>query len=144
MASFNKFNQFCEYVFEAGVNLQSDSTKVMLTNTAPVATNSLYGDISGTELGTGAGYATGGATVTLTSSSQTGGLYKYIASCASPTWTASGSMGPVRYVVMYDNTATTPLKPLIGWWDYGSSITLSSGDTFTVQLDAVNGVLQMS
>ena len=53
-------------------------------------------------------------------------------------------MGPFRYVVMYDNTATTPLKPLIGWWDYGSSITLSSGDTFTVQLDAVNGVLQMS
>jgi len=56
-----------------------------------------------------------------------------------------GSRGAFRYVVIYDNTATTPTnKPLLGWWDYGSSITMQNGDTFTVQLDAVNGVLQSS
>ena len=124
-----------------GVNLGSDTIKVMLTNTLPVATNSVYSDISSNELGNGQGYLTGGAAVTLTSSTQTSGTYKYIASCANPTWTSTGSMGPFRYVVIYDTAGS---KYLIGWWDYGSALTLSATQTFTVTLDATNGVLQLS
>lgn len=124
----------------AGVNLASDTMKVMLTNTVPVATNTTYSSISGNELGSGNGYTTGGATVTTTSSTQTSGLYKYLASCANPTWTATGSMGPFRYAVMYDSTTGI----LIGWWDYGSALTLSSTNTFTITLDATNGVFQLS
>ena len=114
----------------------------MLTNTAPVATNSQYSDISGTEVANGNGYTTGGASLTLTSSSQSGGTYKYIASAASPTWTATGPMGTFRYVVAYDSTPTA--KSLVGWWDYGSSLSLTSGQTFTVSLDGTNGVFQLA
>lgn len=140
MATGNKFNAFAAAPYNAGVNLGSDTIKLMLTNTLPLATNTQYSDISATELANGNGYTTGGATVTLVSSSQSSGLYKYIGSLASPTWTATGSMGPFRYAVMYDSSAST--KYLIGWWDYGSSITLSSSNTFTGILDGTNGVLQ--
>ncbi len=142
MATFNKLNAFAAYMPNGAVNLASDTLKVMLTNTVPVATNSVYGDISATETATGNGYTTGGATVTTTSSTQTTGTYKFIASMANPTWTASGNMAAFRYAVMYDSSAST--KVLIGWWDYGSSLSLTSGQTFTVTLDATNGVFQLS
>lgn len=143
MAAFNKFNQVAQNPWNGVYNLASDALKVLLTNTAPTAANQVYGDIVG-ELTTTGGYTVGGAAVSTTSSTQTGGLYKYIGSCANPTWTATGAMGPFRYVVLYDSTPVSPLKPLLGWWDFGSSITMASGDTFTVQLDGINGVIQMS
>lgn len=142
MASGNKFNAFAAYMPNGAVNLASDTIKVMLTNTAPDATKSVYSDISSNELGSGNGYTTGGATVTTVSSTQSGGTYKYVGSMANPTWTASGSMGPFRYAVMYDSSAST--KALIGWWDYGSPLTLSATQTFAITLDATNGVLQLS
>jgi hypothetical protein len=59
-----------------------------------------------------------------------------------PTWTASGAgFGPFRYAVLYNDTAAS--KGLIGWWDYGSSISLSAGDTFTVDFDPTTGVLTL-
>ena len=142
MASFNKFNSFAAYMPNGSVALAGDTLKVLLSNTVPIATNAVYTDISGNELGSGNGYTTGGATVTTTSSTQTGGTYKYLASLANPTWTATGSMGPFRYAVMYDSSAAT--KVLIGWWDYGSSLTLASTNTFTITLDATKGVFQLA
>jgi hypothetical protein len=140
LATFNKLNSFAAFMPNGGVNLASDSCKCMLTNTAPVATNTTYSSISANELASGAGYTTGGASATLTSSTQTSGTYKFITALASPTWTASGSMGPFRYAVLYDSTTGS----LIGWWDYGSSLTLTSGQTFTVALAPTNGVFQLS
>lgn len=144
MAAFNKFNALVQTFANGAIALATDTLKVMLTNTAPVATNSLYADISANELASGNGYTTGGATITTTSSTQTGGVEKLIISAANPTWTATGSMGPFRYAVLYDFTASSPLKPLLGWWDNGSSVTLTTGQTFTVTYDATNGVLQIS
>ena len=130
MASFNKFNLTSEDWLNALTNYTSDTFKVMLTNTVPVNTNHVYGDISGNELTTTGGYTVGGATVTMTPSSS-GGVASVAASAASPTWTGSGAgMGPFRYAVVYDSSAAT--KTLQGWWDYGSSISLNAGDTFTV------------
>lgn len=144
MSAFNKFNALVQTFANGTINLATDTLKVMLTNTAPVATNSVYGDISANELASGAGYTTGGAAITTTSSTQTGGVEKLIIAAANPTWTATGSMGPFRYAVLYDTTPTSPLKPLVGWWDNGSSVTLTTGQTFTVTYDATNGVLQIS
>lgn len=141
MATFTKFNAFAAYMPNGGVNLASDTMKVMLTNTAPVAGNSVYADISATETANGNGYTTGGATVTLVSSTQTSGTYKLVASCANPTWTASGNVAAFRYAVIYDTAGS---KVLIGSWDYGSTLNLTSGQTFTVTLDATNGVFQLS
>ena len=142
MATFNKFQPFAAYMPNGSVNLGADTIKFLLTNTAPVATNGVYTDLSATELANGNGYTTGGATATLVSSSQVGGTYKYIASLAAPTFTATGSMGPFRYVVGYDSSAST--KALLGWWDYGSSLTLSATNTFTVALDPTNVVFQLA
>src|SRR6185437_331071 len=142
MASFNKFQIFVQNLANGVHNLGSDSLKIALTNTAPTATNTIFSNI--TEITAGNGYTAGGATVTVTTSTETSGTYSLIGSAANPTWTASGSVGPFRYVVLYDSTPTTPLKPLIGYWDYGSNLTLSTGNTFTVAFDAVNGIIQIS
>lgn len=139
MASFNKFNLFTQDLCEGVHNFKSggQTFNVMLTNTAPVATNHLYGDISGTELANGGGYTTGGSASAMSDSSASG-VEKVLAT--NVTWTGSGGgMGPFRYVVIYNTTPTTPLKPLVSWYDYGASISLNSGDTFTVAFDGTNG-----
>jgi hypothetical protein len=134
MASFNKFNAFVENIAEKVHNLGADTLKILLTNTAPVATNSVKADL--TEIAGGNGYTAGGVTVTITSSAQSGGTYSLVGSDPAP-WTASGGpIGPFRYAVLYNDTPTSPADPLIGWWDYGSSVTLANGETFTVDFGA--------
>lgn len=138
MASFSKFNSFVEACAEKVHNLGSDTLKVVLTNSAPIAANTQLSDI--TQIANGNGYTTGGSATTQSSSAQSSGTYKLVS--ADVVFTASGALGPFRYAVLYNDTATN--DELIGWWDYGSSITLASGDTFTVDFDGTNGVLQLA
>ena len=138
MAAYNKFNQFVEDLGRGVHNLNADTLKIMLTNTAPVATNAVFADL--TEISAGSGYSAGGAAVANRAYSQTSGVGKLTGD--DVVWTASGTVGPLRYAVLYNDTPTSPADPLIGWWDRGTSITLASGDTFTVDLDQVNGILQ--
>lgn len=142
MAAYNKFNQFVEDLAKKVHNLGTagDSLKVMLTNTAPVATNAIKTDI--TDLTAGNGYTAGGTTSSITSSAQTSGTYKIVT--ADVVFTATGSMGPFRYAVLYNDTPTSPAKPLIAWWDYGSAVTLASGETFTVDFDGTNGTFTIA
>ena len=143
MASGNKFQIYVQNVANGVHNFNTDVFKVCLTDVAPVATNTVFANI--TEIAAVNGYAAGGATVTLTSSSETAGTYKYIATCANPTWTASGgAIAQFRYFVLYDTTPTVPLKPLVAWWDYGSEVNLANTQTFYVSFDVVNGILQLS
>lgn len=138
MATYNKFQSFVEAVAEKQHNLGSDTLKVYLSNTAPNAsTMTVKADLA--EISAGNGYTAGGNTATQTSSAQTGGIYKLV--LADPaTWVAAGgSIGPFRYAVLYNDTATG--DPLIAWWDYGTSITLGAGDTFAVDFDPSTGVL---
>ena len=136
MAVYNKFQPFIEYAFEKAVNLGSDTLKVMLTNTAPTSANGLKADL--TEISAGNGYTAGGTAATISSSAQTSGTYKLVV--ADVVFTANGGpVGPFRYAVLYDATSTSGV--LIGWWDYGSSISLQDGESFTVDYDSTNGVL---
>jgi len=142
VASYNKFNLFTQDVCRATYNFNAaDVFKVMLTNTAPVATNHVYADVSGAELTTTGGYTVGGISSAMSDSSSSG-TEKVLAT--NVTWTGSGGgMGPFRYVIVYDTTPSSPLKPLVCWFDNGSSISLNSGDTFTVSFDGTNGLFQM-
>jgi hypothetical protein len=138
LSSFNKYQKGVEALMES-INAGSDAWKVALTNRAPVvATDATLTDAS--EIAAGNGYTAGGNAATTTSSTQTGGTYKLI--LASPTaWTATGgSLGPFRYAVLYDSTTNN----LIGYWDYGSSVTLATGESFTVSLDGTNGVFTVA
>ena len=136
MAAFNKFNSFVEAVAEKSHNLGADTLKVMLTNSAPIASNTVKANL--TDISAGNGYTAGGTAASISSSAQSSGTYKLV--LADVVFTASGgSIGPFRYAVLYNDTATS--DELIGWWDYGSSITLASGETFTVDFDPTNGVL---
>jgi hypothetical protein len=122
MATYNKFNAWADTMVEAA-NLSSDQFVIALTNTAPVATNSVLADITQityTNLSS--------RNVSTTSSSQSSGTYTLV--LADLTMTASGAVGPFRYVVLYDDTVSG--DPLVGWWDYGSSITMANAETFTV------------
>jgi hypothetical protein len=113
----------------------------MLTNTAPVATNSVKGDL--TEISAGNGYTAGGTQATISSSAQSSGTYKLV--LADVVFTASGgTIGPFRYAVLYNDTPTSPADPLIAWWDYTASITLQAGETFTTDFDATTGVLTIT
>lgn len=129
MAVYNKFNDFSEQLSKGAQNFGTDVYKVALSNTAPVATNTILSDI--TQISAGNGYTSGGSTTTITVSETTGTT---TVSGTQVVFTASGgSIGPFRYVVLYNDTTTTPNKPLVAWWDYGSSITLADGETFTVK-----------
>lgn len=138
-----KFYAYVQNQSNGVINFSSDVFKLLLTANQPVtATNALYGDITG-EVATGGGYTLGGVAATTTSAGQTGGVEKLILSVTSPTWTGTGSgFGPFRYIVLYDSTPAT--KPLLLWWDYGASVTVTSGQSFAILADAVNGVIQIA
>jgi hypothetical protein len=141
MAAFNKFNQFVEDLAEKVHNLGADTIKVLLTNTAPVTGNSVKADL--TEISAGNGYSAGGTQATIASSAQSAGTYKLVLSDVTFT-AAGGSIGPFRYAVLYNDTPTAPADPLIGWYDYGSSIMLTDGNSFLVDFDGTNGVLTLA
>lgn len=131
--AFNKVNSFIEAVMEAKHNLGSDTLKVALTNTAPTSASEDLSDI--TEID----YTNlSSRTLTVSSSEQTSGTYKLV--LADLELTATGSVGPFRYIVLYNDTAAN--KELLGWYDYGSSITMSNGEKLTLDFDQTNGVLQ--
>lgn len=139
MAAFNKFNCFVADVANGKHNLGADTLKILLTNVAPAAANAVKTDL--TDIAAQNGYPAGGSQMPLTSSAQAAGLYKLILQDLLYTALAGG-FGPFRYAALYNDTSAT--KPLIGWWDYGASITLlNAGDTFLVDADAANGVLQL-
>lgn len=138
MATFNKFNSLVEALTEKVHNLGSDTLTVALTASAnaPVATNTQLSNltqISYTNLSS--------RVLTTSSSSQTSGTYKLV--IADLTLTASGgSVAPFRYVVIYNDTATN--DELIGWFDYGSDLTLANGESLTLDFDVTNGLLQLA
>jgi hypothetical protein len=140
MATFTKFQSFVEALAEKKHDLGADSLKWMLTLTAPVNTNTVKADL--TEIAGGNGYTAGGNASTITSSAQSSGTYKLV--LADPTaWTASGgAIANFRYAVLYNDTATN--DELIGFYDYGSTVTVATGETFQIDCDPTNGVLTIA
>lgn len=137
MATYNKFNQFVEDLHKKVHNLgtSGDSLKIALTNTVPVAGNSILSDIteiSYTNLSTRA--------LVISAAAQSGGTFKL--TITDLTLTASGAVATFRYVVIYNDTPTSPADPLIAWYDYGSAVTMANLETFVVDFDDTNGLFQ--
>ena len=138
MATFNKIRQFAEDVYEKVHNMGSDALTFALTAAAnaPVNTNTILANltqISYTNLST--------RVPTISSSAQTAGVYKLVLTDLVLS-ASGGSVAAFRYPVLYNDTPTSPADPLIGWYDYGSDLTLASGESLTLDFDGTNGVLQ--
>lgn len=139
MASYNKFQDYVERLNLAIHNWSAHTFKAALSNTAPNATDDELADI--TEIGAGNGYSAGGMTLDGVTLSETTGTAKVV--ITDEVLTASGgSIGPFRYVVIYNDTSTN--DKLVCWYDYGSSITLLDTETFTIDFDGTNGLWQLS
>lgn len=138
MATYTKVAGAIDFLLE-GSNAGTDQWAVALSNSVPAGTTFTSGT---TDLATGNGYTAGGNNCTTTSSSESAGTYKLILGNPA-TWTASGAgIGPFRYAILVNKT----INLNVGYWDYGSSITLSgaNGDTFAVTLDGTNGVFTVA
>ena len=135
MSVYNKFQCFVADAPNGVHNLASNTLKVALTNVTPVNTNTVLAnltEVSYTNLSS--------RTITVTSSTQSSGLYKLV--LVALTLTATGTVGPFQYVVVYDDTSTS--KSLIGWYDIGYTVTLGNTDTFVVNFDSSNGFIQLT
>jgi hypothetical protein len=136
MAALVKFHTFVEALAEKQHNLGSDQLIVFLTNAAPtVATDDELADIteiSYTNLSS--------RNITTSSSAQTTGTYKL--TLTDLVLTASGAVGPFRYVGVANDTSTN--DKLCWYYDYGSSISLASGETFTVDFDGAGGAATLA
>jgi hypothetical protein len=143
MAAFNKFFNFVADLASGKHQMQSGTThvyKVYLASATPSPSNTVYGTPA--DLSTANGYTAGGVSVGAITGAQTSGTFRLVGG-SDPSWTAAGgAIGPFQYAVLYNSTASG--QPLIGWWDYGTAITLTNGNTFTVDLDQVNGILTIA
>ena len=124
MATYTKFQCFVEDLAEKKHNLASDTLMVAFSNASNAPSASAHVKLA--DITTIAAPAVDTTTLTVSSSSQTSGTYKLVV--ADLTMTASGAVGPFQYVIIYNDTAAN--DPLICWYDYGSEVTLASGDTF--------------
>jgi hypothetical protein len=147
-AAYNKFNQTVQDMLNAKFNMGSDNLFVLLTNTSPNAADTKVDTTTSTctvastsnaaEIAAANGYTKKGGAVTITTNSQTAGTYTLAANQVVTT-ASGGTVGPFRYAVLFDDSSgTTSTRSVIAWWDYGSSITLNSGETFTVQFNSAN------
>jgi hypothetical protein len=146
MATFNKLNGFVEHLAEGVHNLGSNQLVVALSNTAPGSEGTPpTGSTAACILAnvTQISYTNcSSRNITTSASEQTSGTYKL--TLTDLVLTASGAVGPFRYVYLYNDTPTSPADPLIGYYDYGSSISLANAETFTIDFDGTNGVLTLA
>lgn len=141
MAAFLKYNTFVDEVSKAGHNLQTAVFKCALTNTAPTAaTDTVWNTTVAPAPVAASGYTAGGNTLTTSSATTTAGVFKLV--LADTVFTAAGgSIGPFRYAIIYNSSAT---NKSVGYYDYGSSVTLADTETFTVDFDAATGALTLT
>jgi len=136
MAAYSKYNDFTNQLCRGKHDFSSNVFKVALSNSAPDATHTTLSAI--TELTTGNGYTAGGIATTVGISTTTGTV---TVTSTDVTWTASGSGIAFRYAALFNDTQTSPNKPLIAYWDNGSSTTVTSGNTLTVDFGATTFTL---
>lgn len=133
MPAFNKFNDFSEQLIRGVHDWDAHTFKVALTNTAPTATQTTWNTTDHPSPAAANGYTAGGTATTITIAEASGTT---TVSGTQVVFTATaGGIGPFRYVILYNDTATSPADAAVGWWDYGSSITLADTETFTVKFN---------
>lgn len=141
MAAYNKFENFVEDCLKGVHDFSSDTFRLALSNSAPVATNTILSDI--TQIADGGGYTAPGYQLDNVTLSETSGTAKVVID--DEVITATGAaIATFRYLVLFNDTPSSPLNPLIAWYDYGSGLTLADGESLTVDFDGSNGVFTLT
>src|SRR6187455_3671951 len=140
VAPIVKYDAFIDELSKAGHNLATAVFKAALTNTAPGAADTVWNTTVAPAPAAANGYPAGGNTLTGVVGATAAGVFKLTITDTVFTATAGG-IGPFRYVVLYNSTAT---NKLIGYYDNAASITLADTDTFTTDFDATNGVFTIA
>ena len=143
MASFTKVNDFVVNLANV-MDLDGDTLKVALSNTDQTAGTDVTADNNGVLANISEISYTNLSSRDLqtVTSTQASGTYKL--SADDLTLTASGgSVAEFQYVIIYDDTPTSPADPVIGYYDYGSGLTLQDGDSFTIDF-GTNGILTLT
>ena len=145
MATFNEFDCFARDLCMEQHKLTTDAFKFRLSNAAPTATMNVITCI--TTIATGNGWATDGA-LTISSAATSGATFVLNFSDVTVEAAAASAMASFRYVVIYNDTPATPgdtvTDPLIGWYDYGTVVTLASGEKFVIDFDTTNKFLRIA
>lgn len=135
MATFTFFHEFKKYVADGTVDLDTHVFKAYLSNDAPVvATDTAKADV--TALAQTNGYTEWTLTCTWAETGGGTGVWRFAANADFSFTASGGSVGPFQYVVVFDDTTTSPVDALVGYWDVGSATTITTGNTFTTDLDA--------
>ncbi len=137
MVAFNKLNGFVEHMAEGVHNLGSGQLVIALSNTAGDITT-LNGSTSACVVANLSAFTytnLSSRNITTSSSSQSSGTYSLVLTDLVLT-SSGGTTGPFRYVFIYNDTPTSPADPVIGYYDYGSAITLADTETFTIDFAA--------
>jgi hypothetical protein len=148
MATFNKINSFVNNLAKGRHILGGSGHQLKIafaTSGTVAATDVTLANV--TQPSSGYGYTSSGFNITTTTGKLSGGTFILV--LASTIFTASGgSVGPFRYVVLFDTAAslgTGSANLLIGWWDYGSSITLADTETLTITMPgATSGTITLA
>jgi hypothetical protein len=141
MATFVKFQAFVEHLAEGVHDLGSDTLTVALcsaANAPSVSADAVLGDL--TEI---AYTYLSSRVLSTASSSQTGGVYKLVVNDLVIS-ASGGTAAGFRYVIIYNDSPTSPADPLIGYYDYGSDLALADGESLTLDFNATNGLLQLT
>jgi hypothetical protein len=128
------FNSFKRRLGDGTIDLDDDAFVMYLSNNAPsVSAHTVLADIAA--ITTQNGYAP--ISLTGTTWVASGNNYSF-RNNSDESWTASGgNFGPFQYVLIYDDTVASPLvDPLVLWWNVGSATTITTGNSFTVDLDS--------
>jgi hypothetical protein len=128
MPTFNKFQDFSEQLASAVHNFKSHTFKMFITNTSPVATNTVLEDITEIAYTNISGAAAPTVTVALSRSEGTTTV-----AADEEVVTATGAVPTFQYYGIYNDSAAS--KNLVAWWDHGSTVTLAAGETFTARFD---------
>jgi len=142
-SSFFKYNSFIDELSKGGHNLTTAVYKVALTNTAPTAASDTVWNTTVAPAPAAAnGYPAGGLTITTTTATTSGGIFKLVLADTSPPFTATaGGIGPFRYAILYNSSAS---NKLVGYYDYGAGgLTLAAAETLTMDFDGTNGVFTL-
>jgi hypothetical protein len=144
-SSWNKFNSFVEDVAEGVHNLQTGALTVALcaAANAPIATNTVLANLTQISYTNVVTTPSASRVIGLTSSAQTTGTYKLVLPDMTITATG-GAIAAFRYVVIYNDTPTSPADPLIAWLDYGADVTLATGESLLIDFDGTNGVFTLA